>query len=239
VDFIGDDYNFLKSDSYKYILIDMIKYFKQIDSNQSSNDTFVSSGNMIKIQQSSVELIECLLRQVPNLLSKNSNDTDPNSLIKLIVKTFTDHLNMTKFDLIELNTSLITCLILLFKRESLLNAEYFKLASNNTDFLGIIAEFSQQIKINNGTQLIDLMNKFYIYINQIIECLAGIEKFQLLKENILKWSSRITNEMLIDSISTSNSFSMQSNNQHPLIELDKMIETIGSQIPRDEPNQNG
>jgi hypothetical protein len=78
---------------------------------------------------------------------------------------------------------------------------------------------------------IDQLLKFYDYVNSLIESLlmydeSSSKNFFLQKlKQLLKWSITNTNELLIDSISTSNSLSANSTH-HSLIQLDKLIENF-------------
>jgi hypothetical protein len=70
----------------------------------------------------------------------------------------------------------------------------------------------------------DLLTKFFIYTNSIIDTLSQSNQTRKLKE-IFNWSNKSTTEMLIDSISTSDSFT-STVYQHPLASLDKKLEAF-------------
>ena len=98
----------------------------------------------------------------------------------------------------------------------------------------------QRPKITN-TYLVEQLVKFYDYVNSLIESLSITSDY--FKENgtndsfvtklkeMLKWSITNTNELLIDSISTSSNLS--TNNQHSLINLDKLIENLSISISKE------
>ena len=97
------------------------------------------------------------------------------------------------------------------------------------------------------TQLVERLIKFFDYINSLIDTLhlaseymgensetepsGSSANFLTKLKELLKWSITNTHELLIDSISTSNSLS--SNNQHSLINLDKLIENMSTLVNKE------
>ncbi len=99
----------------------------------------------------------------------------------------------------------------------------------------------QRPKLTN-TYIVEQLVKFYDYVNSLIDSLyitsgyfnenESSDNFVIKLKEILKWSITNTNELLIDSISTSSNLS--TNNQHSLINLDKLIENLSASVNREE-----
>jgi hypothetical protein len=103
----------------------------------------------------------------------------------------------------------------------------------------LISLLQRPKQLANG-YIIEQLVKFYDYVNSLIDSLSitsnqfkenETSDFVVKLKEMLKWSSTNTNELLIDSISTSSNLS--TNNQHSLINLDKLIESLSVNINRE------
>ena len=95
------------------------------------------------------------------------------------------------------------------------------------EFLKNIDNLIRQIpQVPPNNMFFDLMIKFFVYSHSLVESLVQLKQLEKLKQ-IFNWSNKTSNELLIDSISTSDPFST-SVYQHSLTNLDKKIENYMS-----------
>jgi hypothetical protein len=187
--------------------------------------------------------------------------------ISMLLKTLFDHLNLNKLDSqAAANQHAIKCLILMNKLNAIyfhsnrllfdskhteanlitfpLVKQHLKPAYSNS-LVNYINELLNLFKKQaaSSAKIIDELTKFFIYIDSLIDNLNLLsnyneEKSLLVRlKELLKWSITNTNELLIDSITTSSSLSAN-NHQHSLINLDKMIESLQSSMSKEDARLN-
>jgi hypothetical protein len=225
--------------NYSKFLTEFIKFTNHVDVNQTSTQDQTFSI----FQESCFSLIEAFLRYLPNFFIENlHNDSleddktteQPIFDSELIIKSLIDHLTYNKIESIQTTNNVINCLILIYKQYSL--SKYHLKLNNSNSMFNFINELNSLVQNNMKsealTPILDLLTKFYVYINLIIDDLSSSNSIFKLKQ-IFKWSNTNTNELLIDSISTSNQ-TFFSNNQHCLINLDKSIESLQASLNKDD-----
>ena len=228
--------------NYSKFLTEFIKYTNHVDLNQTS----AQNQTLSMIQGTCFSLIEAILRYLPNLFIDNLHQNNLEETVvdqaifdsDIIIKSLFDHLTYNKIESIQTTTSVMNCLILLYKQYSLIK---YHLKLNNTNSLlnfthELNALIQNNLKTETITSILDLLAKFFIYLNLIIDDLSASSSIFKLKQ-LFKWSNTNTNELLIDSISTSNQ-TLFSNNQHGLINLDKSVESLQTCLNKDDTLMN-
>lgn len=229
-------------------MFDLVRYFRQIDANNRDpskrRDEKSTSAPFFAILQESIAKFTHLILLFNNN-TDDQNESNMDSFVRFMFKTFTDHLSQP-ISSSELRRRVLSCLaLILAKRTIEFQPEEIRLLLA-IDYIGLVTSFSDNLSGSNRQQqqqqqqqhqqqqseLFDTINMFYAFVQLAFERVLNsnrADKFRLLKENSLKWSSsKMTNEMLIDTISTSiassNAFSLIDDaSLHPIMVLDTAI----------------
>lgn len=241
--FTGDESVYVKADNYQSILLYMVKLFRHIDVNHDKQEEKSEprpSGVLRSVQESVATFAECLL--VHDLVESTTCTPISDALSRIVLRAFGEHLAQSTSD--ELRSRLLTCLVFVLRRRRRRQQQQHRAREygiedmrpvlTGIDYLGIVSALSHRQCLTQRFAL-DSLNMFYALIREVIHGLmsAGrMDKLRAFKESALQWSSnKMTNEMLIDSISTSiasgSSFSLNDEiSQHPIMALDKLIDEL-------------
>jgi hypothetical protein len=159
-----------------------------------------NSNKSVTITSMMLSLLVLLNKLYVIYFSEKCPNSDKTGVLNPIVSV---HVSDAGFSLTQLINELIS---------------YLANLSNNTRAASNFNTFINSI-------FYDLLTKFFIYTGSLIDNLTANNHLSKLKV-IFNWSNKSTQEMLIDSISTSDSFATTTGYQHPLTVLDKRIETL-------------
>lgn len=240
--------------NYSNYLLNFLKYFNQIDLNLENKTIRVSKEEFFRAQSAIVTLFESLLANLPELFIDDLRKSDfladdeekEEPFLDNLIRILLEHLNLTKLENLQVSTSVLGCLINInrihyYFYENVITdktkiffpliKQHLKLKNSN-NLLNFINELVNLLSNNAKSQSVELLlSKFFSYLNCLAHDLAVTNKLEKLNE-ILKWTEKNSNDILIDSISTSNPFS--SNLQHCLINLDKQIESLSCSSSKED-----
>lgn len=210
----------------------MIKYFKQIDMSNSDMSSDSSSEEKPK-RQLLTRVQEAIAEFVDTSCRYNFLDLKCMQLVRFVVQSFVANVNSSLKpswpNSADLRARLLTTLVLIIDRIITNDVDVRRL-----DFLSLVASLSNEIKSAGASlsgRVADSVNMLLIVIVEILARAINsgrFERYKAFKESRLKWTtaSKMTNEMLIDSIATQSltESSAAASSLHPLIALDKILD---------------
>jgi hypothetical protein len=166
----------IKLRNYAKFLNEMVKYCNQSDLNPALN----SDATALVIQESVFNLIEAILRHLPNLFidnltsqseysGDNKDNIDENVVSKLIfdsnsvVKMLIDHLTFNKLDSMSNTIRALNCLILINKQT---NKYYIKHQINQQGDPSCLSLIKCHLKWNSASSMVNFLNELIALVQR-------------------------------------------------------------------------